>query len=154
VAAGVTIKLDLLERLVKHPKIVGVKDSSKETYTDNLKAASDKFSVLAGSAAYFLDLMAKGGTGGVLSLANVFPDQCAALYDSIIAGKKEESEALNAILVELNTKVSGSFGVAGVKAAMDMVGYTGGVPRRPLQSLSAADLANIKENLEKSGFLS
>jgi 4-hydroxy-2-oxoglutarate aldolase len=154
VAAGVTIKFDLLERLVKHPNIVGVKDSSKETYTENIKAASANFSVLAGSAAYFLDLMVKGGTGGVLSLANVFPNECVALYDSILAGRKEETETLNAKLVELNSKVSGSYGVAGVKAAMDMVGYTGGVPRRPLPSLGAADLANIKESLDKSGFLS
>jgi len=153
VAAGVTIKLDLLERLVKHPNIVGVKDSSKETYRDNLKAASATFNVLAGSAAYFLDLMKNGGSGGVLSLANVFPNECVQLYDALVAGRDAEAEALNAKLIELNSKVSGSFGVAGVKAAMDMVGYTGGAPRRPHLALGEADRVVLRESLEKSGFL-
>lgn len=153
VAAGVTIKLELLERITRHPNIVGVKDSSKETYRDNLKAASAGFHVLAGSAAYFLDLLKHGGSGGVLSLANVFPDDCVKLYEAFLAGKTAEAEALSAQLVDLNAKVSGSYGVAGVKAAMDMVGYSGGVPRRPLLGLNAAELAALKESLEKSGYL-
>jgi 4-hydroxy-2-oxoglutarate aldolase len=148
VAAGVTIKYDLVERLVKHPRIVGVKDSSKETYKENLKAASPNFHVLAGSAAYFLDLLINGGTGGVLSLANVFPAECVRLYDDFKAGRMEEAEALNRELVDLNTKVSGSYGVAGVKAAMDMVGFVGGAPRRPLGVLTPAELASLRADLE------
>lgn len=153
VNAGVTIKQALAERLAQHPNIGGVKDSSKETYLENLKAASPKFKVLAGSAAYFLDLMKHGGAGGVLSLANIFPNECAKLYDAILAGREEEAAMLNAKLIELNTKVSGAYGVAGVKAAMDEVGFVGGLPRRPYKGLSEADLVNLKHELELSGFL-
>jgi len=153
VAAGVTIKYDLLERLAKHPNIAGVKDSSKETYKENLKAASPTFRVLAGSAAYFLDLMKNGGSGGVLSLADVFPSECVKLYDDFVAGRLAEAEELSRKLVDLNTKVSGSYGVAGVKAAMDMVGLSGGVPRRPLSPMSKAELETLKADLGNSGFL-
>ena len=53
-------------RLIKdHPNVVGIKDSSKETYKDILDASKGGMNVLAGSANYFLDLMAIGGTGGV-----------------------------------------------------------------------------------------
>ncbi|MEN6364164.1 MAG: dihydrodipicolinate synthase family protein [Rectinema sp.] len=153
VNAGVTIRLPLAQRLASHPNIVGVKDSSKETYRDNLKAASPTFRVLAGSAAYFLDLMKNGGTGGVLSLADVFPAECVRLYDAFMAGRLEEAEALNAQLIDLNTKVSGAYGVAGVKAAMDLVGFAGGAPRRPLRGLGQAEIAGLKSDLEHSGFL-
>jgi len=153
VNAGVTIRLPLALRLAVHPNIAGVKDSSKETYVENLGAASEKFHIMAGSASYFLDLMKKGGSGGVLSLANVFPEQCAMLYRAIKAGRGAEVEELNTKLIALNTKVSGAFGVAGVKAAMDMMGFAGGLPRRPYKGLSDADKAMLRIDLEHSGFL-
>ncbi|MFQ3619579.1 MAG: dihydrodipicolinate synthase family protein, partial [Spirochaetales bacterium] len=68
VAAGVAISYPVLCRVSQHPNVVGIKDSSKDTYKENLKAASSSFSVLAGSANYFLDLLQQRGTGGVLSL--------------------------------------------------------------------------------------
>jgi len=153
VDAGVTIRYELTERLAKHPNIAGVKDSSKETYKENLKAAGPGFRVLAGSAAYFLDLMKNGGSGGVLSLANVFPAECVKLYDEFVAGHAAEADELSAKLIALNSKVSGSYGVAGVKAAMDLNGFTGGTPRRPLLALKPAELAGLKSDLENSGFL-
>ena len=153
VAAGVTIRLEVLRKLAGHPKVVGIKDSSKETYQENLQAASASFSVLAGSAAYFLDLLKRGGTGGVLSLANVFPAECARLHRAFVDGRLDEAEQLSRQLVELNTKVSGTFGVAGVKASMDLAGFVGGVPRRPHKGLTPEELQKLKGELTQSGFL-
>jgi 4-hydroxy-2-oxoglutarate aldolase len=153
VAAGVTIRLEVIRRVAGHPRVVGIKDSSKETYPENLQATSADFSVLAGSAGYFLDLLKRGGSGGVLSLANVFPAECARLYRAFVDGRLEEAEQLSRQLVELNTKVSGSFGVAGVKAAMDLAGFSGGVPRRPHKGLTPEELQGLKKELAQSGFL-
>jgi 4-hydroxy-2-oxoglutarate aldolase len=152
VAGGVTIRRDLLQRLAGHPRVVAIKDSSKDTWRDNLAAASDTFFVLAGSAAYYLELLKAGGVGGVLSLANCFPEECAALHAAFTAGKQAEAEQLNAKLVELNSKVSGSFGVAGVKAAMDLRGFHGGEPRRPHFGLKPEEREQIRAALESSGF--
>jgi 4-hydroxy-2-oxoglutarate aldolase len=153
VAAGVAIRAELLRRLAGHPRIIGIKDSSKETFRENLAAAGPGFSVLAGSAAFFLELLRAGGTGGVLSLANVFPEECAKLYRAQGAGNTQEADRLNAVLVELNSKVSGSFGVAGVKAAMDLAGLRGGAPRHPLLGLASAEIEQIRSALQASGFL-
>ena len=89
----------------------------------------------------------------MLSLANVFPEECARLYQAHIAGKSQEADRLNALLVELNSKVSGSFGVAGVKAAMDLAGYRGGEPRHPLLGLKPPEVDQIRAALQASGFL-
>ena len=153
VAAGVTIRAELLKRLGGHPRVIGIKDGSKDTYRENLSAAAPGFSVLAGSAAFFLELLRAGGTGGVLSLANVFPEECARLYQAHRQGQGAEADRLNAVLVGLNTKVSGSFGVAGVKAAMDLAGYRGGEPRHPHIGLKAAEREQLEAALRKSGFL-
>ncbi len=154
VAAGVAIRLEVLQKVAGHRNIVGLKDSSKETYTENLKASSPSFSVLAGSASYFTDLLRRGGTGGVLSLANVLPDACVALYDAVQAGRADEVERLDRLLIELNAKVSGTYGVPGVKTAMTLCGFVGGVPRRPFLPLSAEEVDGIRGVLERSGLLS
>lgn len=152
VAAGVTIRSELIGRVKDHPNVIGLKDSSEETYRSNLAAAEGKLCVLAGSANYFLELLELGGTGGVLSLANVFPDACARLYGLYKEGRIEEARRLNESLVRLNKQVSGSFGVAGVKAAMDIVGLKGGFPRKPLVPLSAEERRRLEESLAASDF--
>ncbi|MHB8909127.1 MAG: dihydrodipicolinate synthase family protein [Syntrophales bacterium] len=152
VASGVTIKADLVNLVKEHPNVIGMKDSSHDTYRENLDAAKGWMCVLAGSANYFLDLLRAGGTGGVLSLANVFPDACARLYTLFREGKTQEAEELNRALIGLNKEVSGSFGVAGVKAAMDLAGFSGGVPRKPLLPLTGEQLETLKTSLGKSRF--
>jgi 4-hydroxy-2-oxoglutarate aldolase len=152
VAAGVTIRAELINLVKDHPNLIGIKDSSGETYRENLEAAKGRISVLAGSAGYFLELLKAGGTGGVLSLADVFPDACAKLYTLFMGGKMQEAEELNVSLIALNKEVSGSFGVAGVKAAMDLCGFCGGDPRRPLLPLTEAQRETLKVSLGKSQF--
>lgn len=152
VASGVTIKADLINLVKDHPNVIGIKDSSHDTYLQNIQAAKGRMCVLAGSANYFLDLLRAGGIGGVLSLANVFPDACARLYTLFREGRTEEAEELNRALIGLNKEVSGSFGVAGVKAAMDLSGFSGGVPRKPLLPLTGEQLETLKTSLSKSRF--
>jgi 4-hydroxy-2-oxoglutarate aldolase len=53
----------------------------------------------------------------------------------------------------LNQKVSGKFGVAGVKAAMDIFGFYGGPPRGPLTPVSTDEKRKLSEELKAAGFL-
>lgn len=153
VAAGITITLEVIEAVSKHDNVAGIKDSSKETWSEIVSYDSEDFSVLAGSAGYFFDLLDKGGTGGVLSLANVFPDSCAKLYNLYKENKMSEAVELNNKLMDLNRKISGSYGVAGVKYAMDLAGFAGGIPRMPLPGLSAEAKEKVEKDLKDSGFI-
>ncbi len=108
---------------------------------------------MAGSANFFLDVLIAGGYGGVLSLANIFPDACAKLYKIFKDGKLEEAKKLNDELVSLNKEVSGSYGVAGVKAAMDLAGFTGGDPRKPIKALTESQKDDLKKKLVEKGFI-
>ncbi len=153
VAADILISPEVVKRVSGHPNVVGMKDSSKGNFKDYLDAAGDDFYVMAGSASFFLELLMAGGVGGVLSLADVFPDECAKLYKLYIEGNMEEAQKLNEQIVELNKKVSGFKGVAAVKGAMDIVGLTGGVPRRPLNGLTEDQLQILKTSLTEKGFI-
>lgn len=153
VAAGVAIGPEVIVEVKGHPNVVGMKDSSKQSWKGNLDAAGEDLWMLAGSANYFLDLLEAGGIGGVLSLANVFPGQCADLYRAFMDGRRDEAGGINEALLSLNRAVSGSYGVAGVKAAMDMVGFSGGLPRKPLLGLSESDARDLEEAIRSGGLL-
>jgi 4-hydroxy-2-oxoglutarate aldolase len=152
VAAGVTISENVVKAVSVHENVVGIKDSSKDTWLANCPYDSENFSVMAGSAGYFLSLLENGGTGGVLSLANIIPNACGELYQLYISGKKDEAFALDKKLVTLNKLVSGQYGVAGVKFAMDYAGFAGGNPRRPMKGLTAEQKKSLEADLAASGF--
>jgi 4-hydroxy-2-oxoglutarate aldolase len=153
VAAGISVSPEVVSRVSNHQNIVGMKDSSKGNYKGYLEAAGEGFYVLAGSAGFFLELLQAGGIGGVLSLANVFPDECARLYTLFTEKKTEEAADLSRRIVDLNKVVSGTSGVASVKAAMDLAGFHGGEPRRPISGITAQQREALKKALLERGFL-
>ncbi len=151
--AVVTYSTGLIGEIAKNPNIVGMKDTSKGNFASYLLAAGPDFNLLAGSAGFFFEALVMGGVGGVLSIANFAPDACCKVYDLWKAGKLEEAKTEQYRLMTLNQRVSGKFGVAGVKAAMDIAGFYGGPPRSPLLPLTADEKKKLKEDLLNSGFL-
>jgi 4-hydroxy-2-oxoglutarate aldolase len=151
--AVVTFSTTLIAEISKHPNIVGMKDSSKGNFASYVLAAGPDFNLLAGSANFFFEALVMGGVEGVLSIANFAPDACCRVYDLWKAGMLEEAKREQYRLMTLNQKVSGKFGVAGVKAAMDFAGFYGGPPRSPLLSLTAEEKRKLQEDLIASGFL-
>jgi len=150
---GVTLSTAVVKEVSSHPNIVGMKDSSPGNLSQYILSAKPGFSLLAGSANFFFTGLLMGAVGGVLSLADAFPEPCCKLYDLGIKGLLEEGRKLQMELLELNQKVSGKFGVAGVKAAMDLAGFYGGPPRAPLPPLTADEKKKLREDLIASGFL-
>jgi 4-hydroxy-2-oxoglutarate aldolase len=136
-AAGVAISTNVACTLASHPNIWGMKDSGGVSLFAFLVALSrTQFAVLAGSAEYFLPGLLMGACGGVISLANCFPELCYRLYCEATSGNLDVARQLHAQIHQATRAVSGKHGVAGVKAAMDLAGYRGGDPRRPLRSLT------------------
>lgn len=147
IANSVCLSSSLVTRVSKHPRIFGVKDSSKGNYDSYITASlGESFWVLAGSADFFFPAMLLGAVGGVLSLANVFPDLCCRLFSLAVERNLERGLWFHRKIVKLNSLVSGKFGVSGVKAAMDLFGFEGKYPRKPLAGLNAIQ----KEELENS----
>jgi len=150
---NITMSTTVIKELSSHPKILGMKDSSAGNLNAYLVSAQPGFYVLAGSANFFFTGLIMGAVGGVLSLADVFPEPCCNLYELGVAGKLKEGRDLQLQILKLNQMVSGKFGVAGVKAAMDLVGFYGGPPRAPLPPLTAEEKKKLREDLTASGFM-
>jgi len=154
-ASNVTMSAELVAKLAYHPNILGMKDTSKldiGTYTTVVPKDAE-FYVLAGSINKFLDGLTKGAIGGVLSLANYMPEECAQIQKIYETGDKAGAEALSSRLKDLSAKSAGKDGVAGVKAAMDILGYKGLEPRLPLKALSASESEKIKAAFKEFGII-
>ncbi|HET7264052.1 MAG TPA: dihydrodipicolinate synthase family protein [bacterium] len=135
----VDLPADLVIALSAHPNIAAVKDSSGNLSKlgEIIRNSRPGFQALAGSAGFLYPAVALGAVGGVLALANIAPQQCCDLLTLAAREKHADAKALQLRLIAPNTAVTARFGVAGLKAAMDMAGLYGGNPRSPLQPLSA-----------------
>jgi 4-hydroxy-2-oxoglutarate aldolase len=132
-----------------------MKDSSPEgpaKLLANLDPAED-FHVLAGSANFFYPCLHLGVPGGVISLANFLPEACCDLYRLFTEGRYDEARILHFRLSRLNQAVSGAWGVAGVKASMDIMGFRGGQPRHPLRAVTNEAVEKIRRQITNEGFI-
>ena len=143
---GTEIPLKTILELSRHPNIVGMKDSSPAGPLRLLAHLdpAEEFHILAGSANFFYPSLHLGAAGGVLSLTNALPGPCCDIYRLFTQNKYDDAKELSFRLARLNQAVSSSWGVAGVKVAMDITGFKGGQPRHPLQGLTAQAAEQIR----------
>ena len=153
---GMEIPLQIVLELSRHPNIVGMKDSSPAGPAKLLACLdpTEDFNVLAGSANFFYPSLHLGAAGGVLSLANALPGPCCDIYRLFTQGKYDNAKELSFRLARLNQAISGPWGVAGVKAAMDITGFKGGQPRHPLQGLTDEVRERVRQTIINEGFIS
>lgn len=150
---GIVLSPSLVKRLASHENVVGMKDSSTGNIDSYLLAVPDDFAVMAGSANFFISSMTNGAVGGVISLANAFPEITCQLYDLFVAKEYEKCFAMNRKILQLNKAVSGKGGVASVKAAMDLAGLVGGEPRLPLLPMVSGDIEVMAAVLKEHGLI-
>lgn len=150
---GVTVSPALICRLAQHPNIVGMKDSAKSGIENFLAFESDSFHVLAGSANFLFAAMMGGSIGGTVSLANSFPALALELFRCGQARDTACGLPLQERVTRINGAISGPYGPAGVKAAMRLAGLRGGIPRRPLLPLTAAQEQELAAMLRAEGLI-
>ncbi len=144
-----------ITRAGEHPNIIGTKDSTGNVtkLAELVRLAPPGFQTLVGTANAFLSGLLLGVVGGVLALANMAPQECIDMQRLFEAGRLDEAAELQRRMVPVNTAVTGRFGIAGLKAAMDMVGFRGGAVRAPLMDLGEADRETLRQILVEGGLL-
>jgi len=134
----VTVEAPLIARVSKHANIVGMKDSSGNVQgiADIIGAAPKHFQTLVGSASTLYESLEKGAVGAILALACAFPELCAEIYDASRAGESAKAHSLAQQLVAPAKMFGPQYGIAGLKYALDRLGYFGGPSRPPLLPVS------------------
>ena len=146
---------NIISSLAHHPNIIGIKDSAGNVNQlgDFLNHVEGDFSVLVGAAGVLYSGLTLGCSGGILALANVAPEPCVKIFDLVQEGRFEEARALQLMMIPVNKAVTATYGIGGLKAAMDMLSYFGGEPRLPLLPSTEAEKSEIRKILNKAGLL-
>jgi len=92
----------------------------------------------------------EGANGGCFMLGNIAPKICRKIITLCLEKNFIEAKNLNNKLVNLDWNIL-SRGAAGIKYALDLLGFEGGNPRKPQNDLTEFDRKSISEALKNSG---
>jgi 4-hydroxy-2-oxoglutarate aldolase len=143
---GVNLLPAAVGALSAHPNIIGVKESGGDVaqIAGFVTGSRPGFNVLAGSSTTFLAALGAGATGGILALSCVLPDACVRLFELATSGRRDEASALQDRLLGIAKLVGSMHGIAGLKAALTLVGCDVGGPRSPLAPVSGSTVAVLR----------
>jgi 4-hydroxy-2-oxoglutarate aldolase len=132
---GIKIEAETAAELSQHPNIIGIKDSSNNiaALQQTIKLVHDDFAVLTGNGTVFSDALRSGACGGILAVGCVASELCLEIFRAMISGDCGRAGRLQNALTPLAAAVTTRFGIGGLKAALDIVGYVGGHVRAPLR---------------------
>jgi 4-hydroxy-2-oxoglutarate aldolase len=150
---GVVIESQTIASLAAHPNIVGVKDSAGNfaAIAETIRRSPEGFAVLTGNGGILYPSLMMGARGAVLAVACAAPRACSELYEAVEAGDYAKARELQNRIAPLSHIVTAGLGVAGLKVAMEMAGYTGGATRAPLAYVSEGEREKIRAVMRETG---
>jgi len=150
------VSASVIANLAGHERIIGVKDSAGDIaqIIDLVRLCPAGFSILVGNGPAFLSGLQVGASGGVLALANAAPRECVQVYKSVQQGRDAVAREIHLRMMPVGRAVTADYGVPGLKAALDLLGYYGGAPRAPLLSLGGEQRRALAGILREAGLLS
>jgi 4-hydroxy-2-oxoglutarate aldolase len=152
---GVAIAPELVARLSEHENIIGLKDSSGDVINlaETLRQVPSEFKVLTGSGPLLYAGLSAGAEGAILAVGCVAARLTVAIYRAVAAGEQEAAREMQRRLSPLALAVTRRYGVGGLKAAMEMLGYTVGAVRAPLRVADDDARALIARLIREAGLL-
>ena len=131
---GMTISVNSLKELSKHPMINGLKDANSnfDQLLATINICGDNLNIWSGNDTEIVPMMAMGAKGVISVWANIAPKAVLTLTDTCLKGdflnaakmQIDSYELLKALFVETNP--------IPVKTAMNIMGFEVGLPRMPL----------------------
>jgi len=146
---GIKIEPETAARLSEHQNIVGMKDSSNDVakFRETVNVVSKDFAMLIGNGTVFNEALQAGARAGILAVGCCAPELCLEIYRAVQTSDFDRASALQEKLTPLARAVTKTYGIGGLKAALEMAGYFGGAVRAPLRRPSEAACAEIEKLL-------
>ena len=144
----------LVATLAAHDNVAGIKDSSGDlALLEAYLAATDgeDFAVLTGNGGQLVDAIRRGARGAILAVTVFTGDLGPRIFAEASSGNAAAAVSLQQRLTPMAREIVGAMGPAGVKAAMDIVGLSGGPVRSPLQPLDESGRRRVRSLLEGGG---
>jgi 4-hydroxy-2-oxoglutarate aldolase len=151
----VSLAPEAVATLAAHPNIAGMKESGSDIgqIAEYIARTPDDFTVLAGSAATLFHALCAGCDGAILALASLVPREIGSMEALLADGRLDEARALQRRLMPLARSVGALYGVPGLKAALELMGFAAGPPRPPLRPVAPQTIDLLRGQLDALGVL-
>ena len=152
---GLSLSVDLVARLAKHPNIVGIKDSSGDLSlaVEYIERTPADFSVLMGRDTLIYAGLLHGAKGAIAATANVAPSLVAEIYHAHMDGKPELALAAQNRLAPLRRAFGlGTFPMV-IKEALNLIGVPVGPARSPVGAMSLENREKLRVILREMALL-
>ena len=141
---------DLLASLARHPRVAALRlvTDDLDYFRSCLAAAQGHAEVIVGCASLLAEGLIAGASAAMISFAAVVPYLCLSIDEAVRTRELDAARDLQGVTVGAIEKIR-KHGIPGLKAATDLKGYYGGVPRLPLAPLPPAAKAEIEAALQQ-----
>jgi 4-hydroxy-2-oxoglutarate aldolase len=102
-----------------------------------------------GNGLLLLAMSAIGANGACLMFGNVAPAECHAIISNVMEGNLATAQRIQERCIEADYQILDR-GAAGIKAALDLLGYEGGAPRLPNLPVSDTEREIIRAAMERA----
>ena len=144
---GVNILPATMAKIAELPNMAGLKDASgnMSQTMETLRLVRGKCDLYSGEDALNLPILAVGGSGVISVLSNLAPADVKKLYNLVQEGNRAEAFALADKLLPLAQACFIEVNPIPAKAAMNLLGFSAGLPRAPLSEIEPANAARLRE---------
>lgn len=135
----IDLSTELVAELSRHPNIVGIKDSRGkiDVLRELVAQCARGFQVLVGNGALLYAALEVGAVGGIVAVGMLATAPAAWIPVAYREGRKADAARLQERIAPVHERIVSEMGIAGVKAALDLLGLHGGAPRPPLSPAPA-----------------
>ena len=152
---GCSLSVKAVERLSKHPNIIGIKEASGNiSYAASIAhCLSDDFVMYSGNDDIVVPMMALGSSGVISVFANTNPKEAHDMVDLWLKGEHQKSldiqlkylDYIHALFCEVNP--------IPVKAALNAMGMGVGGYRLPLYEMAEKNHDHLLDEMRKVGLI-
>ena len=148
---GIEIESDTIVELFEHPNILALKDAKGNVAATSWVIKRSGIPVYSGDDILNLPLLSVGAVGVVSVCGHTVGGDLRKMLDSWFAGDSEGALAIHQKLLPVFTGTFRTQGAILTKAALNEMGLPGGFTRLPLVDATAAQIAQLREDLRQGG---
>lgn len=152
---NVTLEAGLVAELARHPNVIGLKDSSGDVkrlaaFSESCRGECD---LLVGNGALLYTALELGASGAIAALGMLAPRECADVLRLYREGKTQDAGRIQKRIAPVHREIVGRMGIAALKAGLELLGYAGGPPRRPLPPVTEKEKRDVARVMQDAGLL-
>jgi 4-hydroxy-tetrahydrodipicolinate synthase len=149
------VPVDTIERLASVPQVVAVKQSGGDMHllVDLLARVRDRFTILAALDDLHYPAFVLGAHGALAAVPTVTPKLSVQLWDAVQAGDHRAALALHERILTVWRAIDGPNLPATIKAALQLQGREGGLPRKPFAPATPQERERIAAALRAASLI-